>query len=177
MTEMEMGIGLFLCNNIVSSVKIIKVQLQRISVGFKGVDLRFLLHFKNSDSPSVLAAYSQAPARGRLWVTVQVWAGSCGSRSIRGEMIVSRLWGHRPPPAPRSTGWPEHGGNQVEGIRAQGSDCWMQMAFSLYLLWIISAMFQCSRRNATIRAAVTGSMCTCSLMIWGHQFWHQYILR
>ena len=104
MTEMEMGIGLFLCNNIVSSVKIIKVQLQRISVGFKGVDLRFLLHFKNSDSPSVLAAYSQAPARGRLWVTVQVRAGSCGSRSIRGEMIVSRLWGHRPPPAPRTQG-------------------------------------------------------------------------
>ena len=176
MTEMEMGIGLFLCNNIVSSVKIIKVQLQRISVGFKGVDLRFLLHFKNSDSPSVLAAYSQAPARGRLWVTVQVRAGSCGSRSIRGEMIVSRLWGHRPPPAPRSTGWPEHGGNQVEGIRAQIAECrWPSP--SIYLLWIISAMFQCSRRNATIRAAVTGSMCTCSLMIWGHQFWHQYILR
>ena len=133
MTEMEMGIGLFLCNNIVSSVKIIKVQLQRISLDFKGVDLGFLLHFKNSDSPSVLAAYSQGTVRGRLWVTVQVRAGSCGSRSITGEMIVSRLWGHRPPPAPRSTGWPEHGGNQVEGIRAQGSDCWMQMAFSLYL--------------------------------------------
>ena len=89
---------------IVRSVKILKVQLQRISVDFKGVDLGFLLHLKNGDSPSVLAAYSQAPARGRLWVTVQVWAGSCGSRSIRGEMIVSRLWGHRPPPAPRSTG-------------------------------------------------------------------------
>ena len=94
MTEIVMmKIGLFLCNHIVSSVKILKVQLQRISVDFKGVDLGFLLHLKDCDSPPVLAAYCQAPARGRRWVTVQVWAGSCGSRSITGEMIVSRLWG------------------------------------------------------------------------------------
>ena len=97
-----MKIGLFLFNHI-SSVKILKVQLQRISVDFKGVDLGFLLHLKDCDSPPVLAAYCQAPARGRRWVTVQVWAGSCGSRSITGEMIVSRLWGpgHRLHHAPQ----------------------------------------------------------------------------
>ena len=90
---------------IVSSVKILKVQLQRISVDFNGVDLGFLLPLVILPRCWLHIVRPQcAPARGRLWVTVQVWAGSCGSRSIRGEMIVSRLWGHRPPPAPRTQG-------------------------------------------------------------------------
>ena len=100
MTEMVMmKIGLFLCNHIVSSVKILKVQLQRISVDFKGVDLGFLLHLKDCDSPSVLAAYCQAPARGeavgdsaglgrQLWQQIYHWGDDC-----------VKIVGTRPPPA------------------------------------------------------------------------------